>query len=47
MVKNKSTCGLCKPHKKWKKNNTKEKQRRISEVSEESLSLYADYNFSR
>jgi len=23
MIKRKSTCGLCKPHKKWKKNETK------------------------
>lgn len=26
MIKRKSTCGLCKPHKKWKRNDTKKKQ---------------------
>jgi len=47
MIKNKSTCGLCKPHKKWKKDNTKLKQQRAIEIKEEVLSLYANYNFSR
>lgn len=47
MIKNKSTCGLCKPHKKWKKNNAKREQKRDSEIREEVLSLHAYYNLSR
>lgn len=48
MIKSKSTCGLCKPHKKWKKNNTKEKQKRVHEIKDEVLSrYYVNNNFSR
>ena len=47
MIKSKSTCGFCKPHKKWKKNNTKENQGLTSEIKEEVLSFYANYNLSR
>jgi hypothetical protein len=32
MITNKSTCGLCKPHKKWKKNNEKKKQKKRMEI---------------
>lgn len=35
MIKRKFTCGLCKPHKKWKKNDTKEKRRIILEIEGE------------
>lgn len=35
MVRNKSACGLCKPHKKWKKNDTKEKAQFKQGVMEE------------
>lgn len=35
MIKRKSTCGLCKPHKKWKRNDTKEKQRIALEIKGE------------
>lgn len=38
MITKKSVCGLCKPHKKWKKNNTKDKQNVKKEI-EESLNF--------
>lgn len=39
MITSKSTCGLCKPHKKWKKNNQKEKQKRQKEINNEVQAL--------
>ena len=35
MITRKSTCGLCKPHKKWKKNNTKAKRAVEVEIKQE------------
>ena len=35
MIIRKSTCGLCEPHKKWKKNNTKEKRTVETEIKQE------------
>lgn len=37
MVKRKSTCGLCKPHKKWKRNDTKGKQSLKKEIEQEFI----------
>ncbi|MDO8657639.1 MAG: hypothetical protein Q7K55_02785 [Candidatus Levybacteria bacterium] len=39
MITKKSVFGVCKPHKKWKKNNTKDKQGIKKEI-EESLKLF-------
>jgi hypothetical protein len=38
MVKRKSTCGLCKPHKKWKRNDTKAKNLIKKEIEIEAIS---------
>ena len=38
MVKRKSTCGLCKPEKKWKQTDTKVKQR-LRKETEIELSI--------
>ena len=38
MVRRKSTCGLCKPHKKWKKNNTKAQQDLKREINRDIVS---------
>lgn len=35
MIKRKSICGLCKPEKKWKRNNTKAKQIIKHEIEQE------------
>jgi hypothetical protein len=40
MIIRKSTCGLCKPHKKWKKNNTKAK-RIIEEEIAKNISAFS------
>ena len=39
MVKRKSTCGLCEPDKKWKKNDTKAKQKLRREIQEEIIEV--------
>jgi len=39
MVKRRSACGLCKPHKKWKKNNTNAKQELRREIQEEIIEV--------
>ena len=36
MVKRKSTCGLCKPEKKWKQTDTKKKQKIRKEIELEA-----------
>ncbi|MBI4084495.1 MAG: hypothetical protein HY431_01175 [Candidatus Levybacteria bacterium] len=41
MVKRKSTCGLCKPHKKWEKNNTKAKEIVRIEILQEALMFHS------
>ena len=38
MVRRKSTCGLCKPHKKWKQTDTKAKQKLRKEIELEIMS---------
>jgi len=37
MVKRKSTCGLCKPQKKWKRNDTKAKNFIKQEIERELI----------
>jgi len=37
MVRRKSACGLCKPHKKWKQTDTKAKQKLRREIEFEIL----------
>ena len=39
MVKRKSTCGLCKPDKKWKQTDTKLKQKSRKEIEVELSSV--------
>ncbi|MEK7186130.1 MAG: hypothetical protein AAB675_02090 [Patescibacteria group bacterium] len=39
MVKRKSTCGLCKPTKKWKRSDTKQKQIMKQNIEEEIFVL--------
>ena len=43
MVKRKSTCGLCKPHKKWKQNDTKLKQKIKKQIELEVLMAMSKY----
>ncbi len=35
MIKSKLACGLCKPYKKWKRNNTKRSQEDNKEIKKE------------
>lgn len=39
MIVHKSTCGLCKPHKRWKRNRTKFKNILVKAVLEGDLSV--------
>lgn len=39
MIIHKSTCGLCKPGKRWKRNNTKIKGALIKAILNEDLSV--------
>ncbi len=39
MIFHKSTCGLCKPNKKWKRNNTKIKGILLNAMLNENLSV--------
>jgi len=40
MVRRKSACGLCKPHKKWKKTDTKAKQKLRKEIGIELPAVF-------
>lgn len=44
MVRRKSTCGLCKPHKKWKQNDTKLKQRARKQIELEVLRTFDSFD---
>ncbi len=44
MVKRKSTCGLCKPDKKWKQTNTKAKQKIKKEIEFEILTTFHSFD---
>ena len=39
MVRKKSACGLCKPHKKWKQTDTKAKRELRREIQEEIIEV--------
>lgn len=47
MVIHKSTCGLCKPSKKWKRNNTKIKGVLLKAILNEDLSVNLIKSYER
>ncbi|KKQ90160.1 MAG: hypothetical protein UT12_C0001G0028 [Candidatus Curtissbacteria bacterium GW2011_GWC2_38_9] len=47
MVRRKSTCGLCKPHKKWKQTDTKAKQKIRQEIEFELLTTRVQEQLSK